>query len=90
MHGALKHGRYDRCATSHEIALEPTMTSPTPAPSDPADEADELDTEGHAFTWSADPKDGRKLRQSWTPDDPKDVRTSRELSANERKQDARR
>ncbi len=66
------------------------MTDPKPAPIDPADGADELDTEGHAFTWSADPKDSRKLRQSWTPDDPKDIRTSRELSAEERKASGRR
>jgi hypothetical protein len=66
------------------------MTDSKAVPVDPQDADDELDTEGQAFTWSADPKDGRKLRQSWTPDDPKDVRTSRELSANVRKTDARR
>lgn len=66
------------------------MSDPTPTPIDPADGADELDTEGQAFTWSADPKDGRKLRQTWTPDDPKDVRTSRDMGSTERKGDARR
>ncbi|HLY14976.1 MAG TPA: hypothetical protein VKR24_11555 [Candidatus Limnocylindrales bacterium] len=66
------------------------MTDSKPASNDPQDAEEELDTEGHAFTWSADPKDGRKLRQTWTPDDPKDVRTSRDLSANVRKTDARR
>jgi hypothetical protein len=66
------------------------MTDPSPAPVDPNDDADELDTEGQAFTWSADPKDGRKLRQSWTPDDPKDIRTSRDLASNERKATDRR
>ena len=66
------------------------MTNAHPAPIDPANEADELDTEGQAFTWSVDPKDGRKLRQAWTPDDPKDVRTSRDLASNQRKAGGRR
>ena len=61
------------------------MTDASPAPTDPVDDADELDTEGQAFTWSVDPKDGRKLRQAWTPDDPKDVRTSRDLASSQRK-----
>jgi hypothetical protein len=65
------------------------MTDPSPAPTDPVDGADDLDTEGQAFTWSVDPKDGRKLRQAWTPDDPKDVRTSRDLSSSERKTERR-
>jgi hypothetical protein len=66
------------------------MSDPTPAPTDePASAEDEFDTEGQAFTWSADPKDSRKLRQSWTPDDPKDVRTSRDLSSAQRKAEKR-
>ena len=66
------------------------MTDSKSTSIDPQDEAEDSDTEGHAFTWTADPTDGKKLRQSWTPDDPKDIRTSRELSANVRKTDARR
>ena len=66
------------------------MTDASPTPIDSADGPDEFDTEGQAFTWSADPKDGRKLRQTWAPDDPKDVRTSRDLSSTQRKNDARR
>ena len=66
------------------------MTDASPAPIDPADDPDELDTEGQAFTWSVDPRDGRKLRQAWTPDDPKDLRTSRDLASNQGKVDGRR
>ena len=63
------------------------MADPTPTPSDPAaDTTDEFDTEGQAFKWTVvqDPSRGRQLRQSWTPDDPKDVMTSKDLSAKDR------
>ncbi len=59
------------------------MPDPTQGPIDPATDTDENDTEGQAFTWTVvdDPARGRHLRQSWTPDDPKDVVTSKNLNA---------
>jgi hypothetical protein len=55
------------------------MTDERQAPDPAMIPTEEDDTEGQAFTWSvvADPQKGRQLRQSWTPDDPQDAKTSR-------------
>ncbi len=59
------------------------MSDQETRPQDRPDGTADDDTEGQAFTWSAvdDPKTGKRLRQSWSPDDPKDSRSSHPGSA---------
>ena len=62
---------------------------PLPAVQPPASE-DENDTEGQAFAWRLvdDPKGGKRLRQSWSPDDPPPGRPARAQKQAERRTDA--
>ena len=53
---------------------------------------DENDTEGQAFAWRLvdDPKVGKRLRQSWSPDDPLPGRPARGPKQATRREDATR
>ncbi len=53
------------------------MSDPTTRPTDATDaQPTEDDTEGQAFSWSVvdDPKKGKRLHQTYTPDEPKKPR----------------
>ena len=62
---------------------------PLPAVQPTAPE-DENDTEGQAFAWRLvdDPKVGKRLRQSWSPDDAPPGRPARAQKQAERRADA--
>ena len=69
-----------------------SKTSPKSKPVPPTPPIEEDDTEGHWHKWTLedDGKGGQRLRQSWTPNEPRQAQPSQTGAAAPRKDDRKR